>query len=190
MFLEEDVVLVEVIQAGDLSKWTDLYVKYSKDLVKLANKYTKKIELSEEVLQDAFEKAMENIENLKDGGKFKSWIGQIVHNIALNTIKKSCENEYLLGESSVEEATEDDYIIASPLFTVYTESAESRMEQKDLLKKTFMQIQALPEKQKQSIILHIFEDRGFKEVAEIMDCPYNTAKANFRHGILKLEQIE
>jgi hypothetical protein len=35
--------------------------------------------------------------------------------------------------------------------------------------------------------LRIFEDLSFKEISEIMDCPYDTAKANYRHGLMKLK---
>ena len=35
--------------------------------------------------------------------------------------------------------------------------------------------------------LRIFEDLSFKEIADIMNCPYDTAKANYRHALLKLK---
>jgi RNA polymerase sigma-70 factor (ECF subfamily) len=28
---------------------------------------------------------------------------------------------------------------------------------------------------------------SFKEIAEIMECPYDTAKANYRHALMKLK---
>jgi hypothetical protein len=36
--------------------------------------------------------------------------------------------------------------------------------------------------------LRIFEDLSFKEIAHIMQCPYDTAKANYRHALLKLKE--
>jgi RNA polymerase sigma-70 factor (ECF subfamily) len=49
------------------------------------------------------------------------------------------------------------------------------------------EIDGLPEKQKQAISLRVFDDLSFKEISEIMDCPYDTAKANYRHALLKLK---
>ena len=49
------------------------------------------------------------------------------------------------------------------------------------------EVDRLPEKQKMALSLRIFEDLSFKEIAEIMDCPYDTAKANYRHALLKMK---
>ena len=50
-------------------------------------------------------------------------------------------------------------------------------------------IQKLPPKQRQALELRIFEDLPFKEIAEIMDAPFDTAKANFRHAVTNLKKI-
>ena len=39
-----------------------------------------------------------------------------------------------------------------------------------------------------ALSLRIFEDLSFKEIADIMECPYDTAKANYRHALLKLKE--
>jgi RNA polymerase sigma-70 factor (ECF subfamily) len=48
-------------------------------------------------------------------------------------------------------------------------------------------IDSLPVRQRTALVLRIYEDLSFKEIAEIMECPYDTAKANFRHAIQKLK---
>ncbi|MBK9293136.1 MAG: hypothetical protein IPM57_01635 [Oligoflexia bacterium] len=37
--------------------------------------------------------------------------------------------------------------------------------------------------------MRVFEDLSFQEIAKIMDCPYDTAKANYRHAVLKLKKV-
>ena len=49
------------------------------------------------------------------------------------------------------------------------------------------EVDRLPFKQKTALILRVYDDMSFAEIAEIMDCPYDTAKANYRHAILKLK---
>jgi hypothetical protein len=39
-----------------------------------------------------------------------------------------------------------------------------------------------------ALTLRVFEDMSFKEIAQIMECPYDTAKANYRHALLKLRE--
>ena len=50
------------------------------------------------------------------------------------------------------------------------------------------EIDLLPEKQKQALMLRVYEDLSFKEVAEVMESPYDTAKANYRHALMKLRE--
>jgi RNA polymerase sigma-70 factor, ECF subfamily len=66
--------------------------------------------------------------------------------------------------------------------------AEQGMLKVDIQKTIRMEIDKLPEKQRIALTLRIFEDLSFKEIAEIMKCPYDTAKANYRHALLKLRE--
>lgn len=48
-------------------------------------------------------------------------------------------------------------------------------------------IRSLPERQRLAVTLRLYEDLSFEEIATIMECPYDTAKANWRHGLLKIQ---
>ena len=48
-------------------------------------------------------------------------------------------------------------------------------------------VRLAPERQRQALTLRVFDDLSFKEIAEVMACPYDTAKANYRHALLKLK---
>jgi RNA polymerase sigma-70 factor (ECF subfamily) len=51
-----------------------------------------------------------------------------------------------------------------------------------------MEVDRLPFKQKTALVLRVYEDMSFAEIAEVMECPYDTAKANYRHALLKLKE--
>ena len=57
-----------------------------------------------------------------------------------------------------------------------------------LLHNIHAEIEKLPFKQKTALILRVYEDLSFAEIATIMQCPYDTAKANYRHALLKLKE--
>ena len=65
--------------------------------------------------------------------------------------------------------------------------AEKKLVFKDLQNLVSEEIDKLPDRQQMALRLRIFEDMSFKEIAQIMDCPYDTAKANYRHALLKLK---
>ena len=52
-----------------------------------------------------------------------------------------------------------------------------------------VEIDKLPKKQKMALMLRVFEGLNFKEIAEIMGSPYDTAKANYRHAVLRLKDF-
>jgi RNA polymerase sigma-70 factor (ECF subfamily) len=66
--------------------------------------------------------------------------------------------------------------------------SESRMMALDVRGLLQIEIARLPDRQRTALSLRIFEDLSFKEIAELMDCPYDTAKANYRHALLKLKE--
>ena len=64
-----------------------------------------------------------------------------------------------------------------------------RMEESQTASLLRATIAKLPPKQRQALELRIFDDLGFKEIAEIMESPFDTAKANYRHALLNLRKI-
>ena len=63
----------------------------------------------------------------------------------------------------------------------FFELIETR-EQLRIMKK---QIELLPEKQRLTLEMKL-GGLNFKEIAQEMDCAYDTAKANYRHAVLKI----
>lgn len=50
------------------------------------------------------------------------------------------------------------------------------------------EIAKLSIKQSQAVQLRLLSNLSFGEIAKEMNCPYNTAKANYRHGLLNLRE--
>lgn len=46
----------------------------------------------------------------------------------------------------------------------------------------------LPARQRMAVMLRIVDEKSFKEIAELMDCEYDTAKANYRWGSQTLKE--
>ena len=65
--------------------------------------------------------------------------------------------------------------------------AETSLVNSALSKEIQEEIDKLPTKQRTALILRVYEDLSFKEIADIMECPYDTAKANYRHALIKLK---
>ena len=79
---------VEAACRGDQEAFTFLYESTYRDKYFIAWKYMRKEEDAQDVLQDAYMKAWENLATLKEPEKFPGWLSMIVANTALNALKK------------------------------------------------------------------------------------------------------
>jgi RNA polymerase sigma-70 factor (ECF subfamily) len=50
-------------------------------------------------------------------------------------------------------------------------------------------LKELPEKQRQTVILKVYQGLKYREIAEVTGCSEGTAKANFHFGVKKLRKI-
>tara|TARA_B100000749_G_scaffold28537_1_gene20074 strand:- start:68868 stop:69353 length:486 start_codon:yes stop_codon:yes gene_type:complete len=132
---------------------------------------TKDSQLAEDVVQDALIKAYTKIHMFRGQSTFKSWLYRITVNTAKNKLRK--RKRETVDVDNVQMTTES--------------TSENDLFMEDLRSHISTLVEDLPQKQRLALILRIFEDLSFKEIAKIMDCPYDTAKANYRHAVIKLK---
>lgn len=127
---------------------------------------------AEDVVQESFIKAFEKLSSFEGRSSFKSWLFQIAVNTARNKLR---EHRY--------EMTDIDNVHLS--VGAVAETALVHGAVADLLQ---TEVEKLPDRQRVALVLRVYEDLSFHEIAEIMECPYDTAKANYRHALMKLRQ--
>lgn len=166
----DDSEIVEKVKAGKRQLFSQLVGRHQRGLLRLCLRFTRNHSLAEDIVQEAFIKAYRKISSFEGRSTFRSWLYQIAVNTAKNSLRKkkresvSIESVQILVEGR----------------------SHSLLEYKDLKDLVRSYIDCLPEKQRTALVLRIFEDLSFKEIADIMNCPYDTAKANYRHAIMKL----
>jgi RNA polymerase sigma-70 factor, ECF subfamily len=166
-----DLELVEKVKAGDRKSFSELVRRHQKGLMRLSLRFVRDIGTAEDVVQESFIKAFERLNSFEARASFKSWLFQIAVNTARNKIRER------------REGTVD--IDTTPL--AVAPKAETMMIHNAVAQIIAKLVETLPFRQKTALTLRIYEDLSFKEIAEVMECPYDTAKANYRHAILKLK---
>jgi RNA polymerase sigma-70 factor (ECF subfamily) len=168
--MEADLSILERVKNGDLNAFSELVLRHQKNLLRLALRVTGDLVAAEDVVQESFIKAYQKLHTFEGRASFKSWMFQITLNTAKNKLRGRRFDS--LGEDeaniAVEAVSEDDLI------------------QADLKKAIRIEVAKLPAKQRMALSLRIFDDLSFAEIANIMECPYDTAKANYRHALMKL----
>lgn len=168
--MEADQNLVEKVKVGDMSAFSELVTRHQKSLLRLAFRVVGDFEVAQDVVQESFLKAYQKISSFEGRSQFKSWVFQITLNTAKNKIR---------GKRREMVDIDNVHLMAS-------DNTELELAQGDLRDFIRGAVDQLPPKQKTALTLRIFEDLSFAEIAEIMACPYDTAKANYRHALIKL----
>lgn len=170
--IKTDEDLIIEIRSGQRKSFSDLVKRHQKGLMRMSLRFVKDTGIAEDVVQDAFIKAYEKLNSFEGRSSFKSWLYQIAVNTARNKLRDlrhpmtDVDNVHLAVSASAETTL------------VHTAVSEVLMGEVD----------KLPFRQKTALVLRIYEDMSFKEIADIMECPYDTAKANYRHALMKLKE--
>lgn len=167
----EDLKLVSDVLKGDQNSFSVIVRKYQKNLLRLTLRFVKDLATAEDTVQETFIKAYEKLDTFQGRSSFRSWLFQIAVNTARNKLRERKDGMVDL-----------DHVNLSTKATAEIELANNALSK---LIQSF--IETLPERQRMAMELRIYEDLSFKEIAELMACPYDTAKANYRHALLKLK---
>lgn len=170
--MKSDVELVQDVKRGERKAFSELVQRHQRALLRLTLRFTREQALAEDIVQESFIKAFQKIDLFEGRSSFKSWLFQIALNTAKNRFRER----------------QADLINIEDTHVGVDAGAENGMVRADITKKIRDEVERLPEKQRIALTLRVFEDLSFKEIAQIMGCPYDTAKANYRHALLKLRE--
>src|SRR5581483_1964861 len=120
-----------------------------------------------DLCQDCFMKAYRELRTLKDRDRFSSWLYRIAHNACLSEIRKKH------GKTWVELDPD-------------AGSADASVENRLAVEKALRQ---LPEDQREVVILKVFQNLKFEEIAAIQGAPVSTVKSRLYMGFEKLRSI-
>lgn len=171
--LEElsDFELVTLTKKGRVGAFSVLVTRYQKPLISMCMRYVHDLQLAEDIVQESFLKAYEKIASFEFRSAFKSWLYRIAINTAKNSLRSKRVNVNIDDvQIKVEAVSELDLI------------------ERQLIEQVQRIVSVLPDKQQSALRLRVFGDMSFRDVAKKMGCPYDTAKANYRHGLLKLRE--
>src|SRR5438270_1255642 len=86
--LSDELALVAAAKAGDISAFEELVRRYDRNVFRIAQHITQSREDAEDVVQDAFLKAFQNLANFQEQSKFYTWLVRIAVNEALMKLRR------------------------------------------------------------------------------------------------------
>lgn len=172
-----DSQLVEQVQEGKRDVYEEIVKRYEKPLLRYARYLTKQSEFSPDIVQNAFIKAYINLKSFDVTKKLSSWLYRIVHNEAVNRIRK--ESRFFSFEDI--EWVENIFSRSAPI-----EDSLQTDEIRKLLKES---LQEIPLSYRAPLILFYLEEKSYDEISDVLRIPMGTVGTRINRGKKYLKKV-
>ena len=176
---------VQKAAAGDGKAFEKLYKETCRSVYFTCFGFLKDEQEAQDVTQDVYLTAYEQMGTLEDAGKFKPWLYRIAANKSMNLLKK--KQPLLLGDEQLADMDTEENENFLP--EEYALNADKRELVLKIVQKTCSDVLY------QTILLHYFNELSIAEIAEIMGCLEGTvkyrlsaARAKIKEGVLRYEK--
>jgi len=182
-----DSLLVKATLKGDTGSFRVLVERYKNALFNLAYRLSQNRDVAEDMAQEAFVRAYENLHKFDQKRSFFTWLYTICTNLTINEIKK---REHCRQARSWEGQNErhEAIPIHRPSVRELAEG-EERIEKKKERVLIDRLLRRIPEEYRTAVILRYQEELSYLEIAEILSISLSLAKVRVHRGIEKLRTL-
>ncbi len=180
----DELALVQAAKQGDISAFEQLVKRYDRNVFRIAQHITQNREDAEDVVQDAFLKAYQNLEQFQGNSKFYTWLVRIAVNESLMKLRRRKTSKTVSMDEDVE--TEEGSMPRE--FADWSPNPEQlygHSELSDILRKT---IQGLPSSFRTVFVLRDVEGLSTEETAEMLDLSVPAVKSRLLRARLQLRE--
>ena len=177
-----DSILVENYIGGDESSLEKLIQKHKSRIYNFIFSKVLNRDISEDIFQDTFIKVIKTLKKgiYNEEGKFLPWIMRIAHNLVIDHFRRN--NRIPKFESN------NDYDIFQNL-SDSSLNAEKSIIKDQVSSDLQVLVEELPSDQKDVVIMRLYRDMSFKEIAENTGVSINTALGRMRYAIINLRKM-
>lgn len=168
MELDTDIALVRRARGGDFEAFEQLFERHRALVYRFAYQMTSRRDDAEDIVQEAFVRAYQNLHRYRDEAKFTTWLLRIVTNLCTDQARMSTRRTAL--EQQEAKGALDWMTIGD------TDDPVSNLEQDRRKKALRTALNALPSHHRTVIVLRDIEEREYPDIAEILGCSVGGAK--------------
>ncbi len=162
------------VKAGDQSAFDYLVQKYRRPLVSFMYRMARNTAAAEDLAQEVFLRVYRSRASYEASAKFTTWLYRIATNLAVNhardTRKDRPEVTVSLDEPDEETGTTMDVADG-------TISAEEALVRRERMLAIRSRVEALPERQKQAVIMHKYQQMDYKQISEVLKLSESATKS-------------
>lgn len=178
----DDRDLIRGFQAGDEACFTELVARHRQRAYRVARAILRDHQRADDAAQEALVKAHRGLSSFKGDAAFTTWLHRITVNVALD-IRQGEVRERRARDATKAAAHE---ARPSPGSDGVALDRLVRAEELAMLRAA---VAELPDRQRLTLTLRVHEGLKYREIADVLECPVGTVKANFHHAVQNLRKI-
>jgi len=164
--VDEDIKLMLELKAGQRAAFDKILDKYEKSIVNYIYRFTGSKEDAEDLAQDTFIKVYNAAAKYTPSAKFTTWLYRIASNVSIDYLRK---RKKLINTSSLDEQFETEQgTIKKEIADIREGSVLEKVEKEEKNNEIQKALLALPVNQRSAIVLKIYEDKPYIDIAVIM----------------------
>jgi RNA polymerase sigma-70 factor (ECF subfamily) len=177
-----DATLVKLYLSGSEIALERLIERHQLRIFNFINSKVNDRETAEDLFQDTFIKVVKTLKNGKynEEGKFLPWVMRIAHNLVI---------DYFRRENRIPTVENTDAYDIFQFISNHEVNVEHALIQEQITQDLQKLIHELPEDQKEVLIMRLYRDMSFKEIAENTQVSINTALGRMRYAIINLRKL-
>lgn len=177
-----DQELIEKFVKGQNSALEILLKRYKRKLFTYIYHQVRDQAVAQDIFQETFFKIITTLKkgSYNEEGKFLPWAARIAHNLIIDYFRAKKKYPQFDGG--------DEFDIFSVL-PLRQGNMEDKMVKMQIKKELRELIRNLPFDQREVVIMRLYKDMSFKEIADITNVSINTALGRMRYALINLRKM-
>ncbi|HEY6547306.1 MAG TPA: sigma-70 family RNA polymerase sigma factor [Vicinamibacteria bacterium] len=176
-----DEELVASSLAGDPSAFDLLVLRWDRKIQGAIYRLMGSEEEARDLCQEAFLKAYRGLGGFKGEAKFSSWLYQIALNLCRDRMRRR-RGRVMVSLDALEADAQGQILRDEGA------STQDLVEARDMQQRVRAAVMALPDDQREVIVLKEYEGLTFQEIAEVLGLPVSTVKTRLYRGLDRMRE--
>lgn len=181
-----DKELISAFTEGRLEAFEELLARHKTRVYTYILLMVKDRRLADDIFQETFVKVINTLQagRYNEEGKFLPWVLRIAHNIVIDQYRR--QKKMPLVRSKNDDNDEFDIFAVLKHADI---SPEERLIRRQTEVKIRQLIRYLPKEQKEVLIMRVYGELSFNEIAEQTQVSINTALGRMRYALINLRKL-
>ena len=178
-----DEQLVRAYVDGNNAAFDTLLRRHQSKRFSYILRIVKNRDIADDIFQETFVKIIMTLKQGRyaESGKFGAWLTRIAHNLIIDHFRQE------KSENSI--STDDEEVNLLNRRDLCDENIEDLMVNDQIRTDVRRIIEALPEAQREVLMMRYYSDMSFKEIADATGVSINTALGRMRYAIMNMRRI-